>query len=123
MSAQRHASLVLTCEHGGNRVPKEYAQLFRGARSALSSHRGWDPGALDLGRRMARRSGRSLHACTWTRLLIEPNRSVHNPRIWSSYTRELPREERERILERYWRPHQREVIDHGARILPAATSR
>lgn len=109
MSAQRHAGLVLTCEHGGKRVPREHAGLFRGAAKVLDSHRGWDPGALDLGRRMARRTGRALHASTWTRLLVEPNRSVHNPRIWSEFTRDLPRAERERILERYWRPHRREV--------------
>lgn len=103
------ARLVLTCEHGGKRVPREYGRLFRGAAKVLSSHRGWDPGALDLARRMARRTGRRLHACTWTRLLVEPNRSTHNPRIWSEFTRDLPRAERERILERYWRPHRREV--------------
>jgi predicted N-formylglutamate amidohydrolase len=103
------AELVLTCEHAGNRVPREHARLFRGARAVLASHRGWDPGALDLGLRMARRAGSRLHFCTWTRLLVEPNRSTHNPRIWSSYTRGLPREERQRILERYWRPHRRQV--------------
>ena len=37
---------ALTCEHGGNRIPREYAHLFRGARAVLASHRGWDPGAL-----------------------------------------------------------------------------
>jgi predicted N-formylglutamate amidohydrolase len=103
------ARLVLTCEHGGKRVPREHARLFRGAAKVLSSHRGWDPGALDLARRMARRTGSTLHACTWTRLLVEPNRSAHNPRIWSEFSRDLPRDERERILECYWRPHRREV--------------
>lgn len=112
------AELVLTCEHGGNRVPREYASLFRGARAVLDSHRGWDAGALDLARGMARRTGSALHACTWTRLLVEPNRSAHNPRLWSSFTRELPRAQKQRILERYWRPHYREVeaaIDAAAR--------
>jgi len=101
--------LVLTCEHAGKRVPREHAALFRGASAVLASHRGWDPGALELARRMARRTGSELHACTWTRLLVEPNRSAHNPRIWSSFTRALPRAERERILERYWKPHRRAV--------------
>jgi predicted N-formylglutamate amidohydrolase len=103
------ARLVLSCEHAGMRVPREHAALFRGAQAVLASHRGWDPGALDLGRRMAQRMGCKLHACTWTRLLVEPNRSPHNPRIWSSFTRALPRALRERILERYWRPHRTRV--------------
>ena len=44
--------LLLTCEHGGNRIPPEYRALFRGATAALASHRGWDPGALALARRL-----------------------------------------------------------------------
>lgn len=110
--------LVLSCEHACRRVPREHAALFRGAQAVLASHRGWDPGALDLGRRMAKRTGCKLHACTWTRLLVEPNRSPHNPRIWSSFTRALPRATRERILERYWRPHRTQVeaaFDRAAR--------
>jgi predicted N-formylglutamate amidohydrolase len=46
---------------------------------------------------------------TWSRLLVEANRASTNPRIWSSYTAVLSRDEREAILERYWWPHRREV--------------
>ena len=42
--------LLRTCEHGGNRVPSAYRSVFRGARSALDSHRGQDMGALALAR-------------------------------------------------------------------------
>jgi predicted N-formylglutamate amidohydrolase len=46
---------------------------------------------------------------TWSRLLVESNRTPTNPRIWSRYTAGLSNEERARILERYWWPHRREV--------------
>lgn len=46
--------LVLSCEHGGNRVPGPWKDRFRGARDVLDSHRGWDPGALSLARSRAR---------------------------------------------------------------------
>ncbi len=36
--------IVITCEHGGNRVPKLYRELFHGQRRLLESHRGYDPG-------------------------------------------------------------------------------
>jgi len=108
-SARKVGQLVLTCEHGGNRIPTEYAGLFRGAKAALESHRGWDEGALELARVMARKLGRPLHFTTWSRLLVESNRSPTNPRIWSSFTEHLPKAERERILERWWRPHRTEV--------------
>jgi len=110
--------LLLTCEHGGNRIPAAYAHVFRGAASVLASHRGWDPGALDVARALARRFRLPVLAVAWSRLLVEANRSPTNPRIWSSYTKDLPGEERQRILDRYWWPHRREVeeaVDRGVK--------
>jgi len=102
-------SLLLTCEHGGNRIPREYASLFRGAASVLASHRGWDPGALTLARLLARRLRRPLLSVTWSRLFVEANRAPTNRRIWSRFTAPLPKDERQRILDRWWRPHREEV--------------
>jgi len=104
--------LLLTCEHGGNRIPGAYAHLFRGEQALLASHRGWDPGALQLARLLSRRLRRPLYATTWSRLLVEHNRSPSNPRIWSAFTAGLPKAERERILERWWRPH-RETVERA----------
>jgi predicted N-formylglutamate amidohydrolase len=103
------AALVLTCEHAGNRIPRELAPLFEGAGELLASHRGWDPGAHDLARVIARRLRTPLFAVTWSRLLVEANRSETNPRIWSRFTARLPKQERDRILERWWRPHRAAV--------------
>ena len=105
----RADSLLLTCEHAGNRIPREYASLFRGAADAVASHRGWDPGALDVARAVAKKLGVPLPAVAWSRLLVESNRSPTNRRIWSKYTADLPRAERDRILDRYWWPHRRAV--------------
>jgi predicted N-formylglutamate amidohydrolase len=107
--APGRSQLLLTCEHAGRRIPREYAALFRGRSRALASHRGFDPGALALARALARRLRRPLHAVPWSRLLVDANRSPANPRIWSATTARLPAEERERILARYWRPHRRAV--------------
>jgi len=101
--------LLLTCEHGGNRVPREYASLFDGASNVLDSHRGWDAGALPLARLLERELGRPLYSTTWSRLLVEANRSPTNRKIWSQYTADLPHQDRDRILERWWRPHREEV--------------
>jgi predicted N-formylglutamate amidohydrolase len=103
--------LLLTCEHAGNRIPSAYAPLFRGAREVLGSHRGWDPGALTLARLLGRRMRRPLLAVTWSRLFVDANRTTTNPRIWSTFTRGLPRDERERILARWWKPHRQAVED------------
>ena len=111
MSKRRRGALalVLTCEHAGNCIPREYARLFAGASKALASHRGWDPGALPLGKLMARALRLPLLSTSWSRLLVEANRSAHLKKVWSRFTADLPESERERILARYWRPHRQEV--------------
>ena len=52
-------SIVLTCEHGGHRVPRALPRAVRGLERALSSHRGWDAGALDVARRSRARVARA----------------------------------------------------------------
>ncbi len=92
--------LLVTCEHGGNRVPARYRGLF--PRALLESHRGWDPGALHLARELAP----GVICTTTTRLLVDCNRSEGHPRLFHEA---VPRAERARILERYYRPHRERV--------------
>ncbi len=120
-------TLVLTCEHADHRIPRRYAALFAGAEDVLASHRGWDPGALRLARLLARRLERPLLVTHWSRLLVESNRSPSNPRIWSSFTKGLPREERQEILDRYWLPHRedveaaiRRIVNRGGHVVHVA---
>lgn len=107
--AGERLSALLTCEHGGHRVPLRYRPLFAGREEVLRSHRGWDPGALPLARRLSRRLGLELVASTVSRLVVELNRSLHHPRLFSELTRELPGEERERILRHYYEPFRSRV--------------
>ena len=98
-------AVLVTSEHGGNDVPAEHRSLFRGRKALLDSHRGWDPGTLDLAERLASALGAPLVPSTVTRLLVDLNRSPHNPRVFSDMTRPLPRAERLALLERWHRPH------------------
>ena len=108
-------SVLITCEHGGNRVPGRWRSLFDGADEALASHRGWDAGALPLARTLARRLRAPLLAATVTRLLVDLNRSPHNPRVFSDWTRGLGREERSELLRRWHAPHRAAVESEVAR--------
>jgi predicted N-formylglutamate amidohydrolase len=103
--ADAERTLILSCEHGGNRTPKEYLALFRGKRRLLASHRGWDPFALDLARRLSRALRAPLIAATTTRLLVDLNRSPHNPAVFSEVTRDLPPARKQRLLARYHSRH------------------
>ena len=101
--------LFVTCEHAGNVVPKEYANLFVGHEHLLPTHRGWDPGALKLAREMAGRFAAPLYYDETTRLLADLNRSVGTPDLHSEATRHLAKAERRRLLEAYYFPHRRRV--------------
>jgi predicted N-formylglutamate amidohydrolase len=120
--------LVVTCEHGGRAVPRDYARLFAGRQSLLASHRGWDAGALDLARHLARAFDAPLHAATTTRLLVDLNRSIGHPQLFSEITRPLPRSQRQQIVERFYRPHRLAVeadilrrVAGGGRIIHVAS--
>ncbi len=113
------AFLLVTCEHGGNRVPKEYRALFAGRKSLLATHRAYDPGALTLARDLARAFDAPLVASTVTRLLVELNRSPGHPQLYSEVTRDLPRSEKARIVERYYEPYRREVEERVAQATAA----
>lgn len=103
--ADAERRLILTCEHASNRVPAELARLFRGERALLATHRGWDPGALEVAQGLARRLRAPLVAGEATRLVVDLNRSPHNRAVFSKFTRDLPRPARETLLARYHAPH------------------
>ena len=110
MSHARAArALLVTCEHGGNRVPAEYRQLFVGWRQVLGSHRGYDPGALALARDLAGHFGAPLVASTTSRLLVELNRSPGHPAQFSERTRVLPADQKARLAALHYEPYRAEV--------------
>lgn len=102
---------LLSCEHAGRRIPRRHASHFAGAGRTLAGHRGHDRGALALARRLSRRLGCPLHFQTVSRLLVDLNRSPRHPRVFSEYVRDLPREEKERILARWHRPYREALAD------------
>lgn len=96
--------LILTCEHAGNEIPEKYEQLFKGAFEVLQTHRGYDPGALDLFRELSRLATFSQEYMI-SRLLIEPNRSLGHPKLFSEFTTDLPEADKEELLEEFYLPY------------------
>lgn len=113
--------LVITCEHGGNRIPKSYRDLFYGHQVLLNSHRGFDPGALIMARALAKAFAAPLVAATVSRLLVDLNRSVGHPSLHYETIRNTPTELRQRIVKRYYQPYRTKterlvrqaIADHG----------
>jgi predicted N-formylglutamate amidohydrolase len=118
-TALRPVELVVSCEHGGNRVPAAYRRLF--PPSVLASHRGYDPGALDLARNFARTYRAKLFYSTVTRLLVDLNRSEGHRQ---SFSRFVPRALKREVLASHHRPyraaleaHVRTAIARGRRVV------
>ena len=103
--------IVLTCEHGGNRIPARYAHLFNSAAALLDGHRGYDVGAFEVARFLARKLGVPLFTGTVSRLLVDLNRSLGHPALFSEYVRDLDSVEKKRILERHYYPYRLQVED------------
>ena len=94
--------LIISCEHGGFEVPADYAAVFAGQQPLLHSHRGWDPGALQLARQLADAFVAPLYASTTTRLLIDLNRSMGHRQLFSAATRVLSKADQEKIVVRHY---------------------
>lgn len=102
-------ALLLTCEHGGNRVPPAFRALFAGHRALLASHRGYDRGALACARSLAAALRTPLIHAEVTRLLVDLNRSPHHPALFSEISRALSPSARADALARHYFPHRRRI--------------
>jgi predicted N-formylglutamate amidohydrolase len=108
-SRRRPHTLLVSCEHGGNRIPAECRPLFVGAAEVLDSHRGLDYGALESARAFGRRLGVEPVTATISRLVCDLNRSPHHRNLFSEYTRDLPPERREALLAAHYWPYRTRV--------------
>ncbi len=115
----RDVRFLVTCEHGGNKIPARYAILFAAHTAALNSHRGWDPGALTLARSLAKLLDAPLIASQTSRLLVDLNRSEHHPKLFSAMTDVLQDDARNRILDEHYRPYRDDVEAAGDAIIDA----
>lgn len=109
---------VLVCEHASCHIPAEY-DLLGLAAGAERDHIGWDIGAADLTRAMARRLDSAAILANYSRLLIDLNRplAAESSIPTRSEETEIPGNallddpERTRRVERMFTPFHRTVAD------------
>lgn len=112
---------VITCEHGGNRIPAPYVDFFRDQQDLLDSHRGFDAGSLIMARALARALSAQLVFSTVSRLLVDLNRSIGHPHLHFDAVPKVPVTLRQEILRHYYQPYRDDterlvrqtIIDHG----------
>ena len=105
-------------------MPAPYRRLFRGRGTLLNSHRGYDPGALLMAEALARAFRAPLVTSTISRLLIDLNRSIGHPQLFSAATRRAPATVREEIVAQYYCPYRAQVerlvrqsVSRGRRVI------
>jgi len=103
--------LLITCEHGGNRVPARYRHLFGGRQGLLETHRAYDVGGLVMAKEIAASFDAPLISASVTRLLVDLNRSVGHRDLHSDATRKASPDELRQILTEHYRPYRAQVED------------
>lgn len=115
------ATLMLSCDHAVCAVPEWHRDRFRESEDILTSHRGWDPGALNLAQGFAMKTRTPLAHGEVTRLLIDLNRSPDNPERFSEFAAGLTDEQRQKLHERYFVSYRDLMVDRirsGLKISP-----
>ncbi len=102
--------IVLTCEHGGNKVPEHLQHLFLSNKQILHTHKALDLGALDLFNQLKPLADFSISSTT-SRLLIELNRSLHHKNLFSEFSKTLSTSEKKELINSYYLVYRNKVED------------
>lgn len=111
----RKRKIIITCEHAGNYVPREFRYLFINHEKELSSHLGWDIGALEVAKYMSRHIPAPLSYQRVSRLLVESNRSLHSEELFSKYSKELDKPIKKYILRKFYQTYRNAIEKNIAR--------
>lgn len=90
-------------------MPSQWRATFAAEAHWLATHRGWDPGALEMARFISRRLKAPLHATQWSRLLCDCNRDADNADVFSPLGKQLDVDSQRRILAQYHQPYRQAV--------------
>ncbi|MBC7661293.1 MAG: N-formylglutamate amidohydrolase [Chitinophagaceae bacterium] len=104
--------LLLSCEHAGYKIPKVYAsKLDEETKTLLSTHRGWDKGALALAKDVSKTENAPLFFTEISRLLVDCNRSLPHKNCFGPAFRDESPEMKEQIAFDYYHPYRQSVVD------------
>lgn len=111
---------LVTCEHGSNRVPRSLANFFQvqESDSRCVCMDGFDVGARQVARHFATRLGCAAVEAKYSPVVIDCNRSANHRSLFSGPARQIPLEDRKRLIDEVLVAHHnrvRSLIDHQHR--------
>lgn len=99
------SNLILTCEHGGNQIPVSLKKQFNDHSHILKTHRGLDIGVLEIAKLMQKKLKSPFIYSTTSRLVVDLNRTLNNPTLFSEFMKPLPKVTLQKVLDTYYFPH------------------
>ncbi|MCC5815297.1 MAG: N-formylglutamate amidohydrolase [Leptospira sp.] len=105
----KNCFLLLSCEHYTNAIPKEYKYLFQNNKSILESHSGWDIGMPETIAYLEKELGINCFKASASRLIVDLNRSIRHPNLFSPFTKILTKQEKSDILNQYYHPYRDKI--------------
>ncbi len=110
-------ALLVSCEHGGFRIPREYrAYVSAKTEALLKTHRGWDLGALDLAKEVSKDHNAPLYFTETSRLLIDCNRTLSHKSCLGPDFREVDPALKLEIARDFYHPYRSSVIQGVKRL-------
>jgi predicted N-formylglutamate amidohydrolase len=116
LSGRADAGLIVLCDHAVNAFPEGYGTLGL-PEAQLSRHIAYDIGAASVTRQISQALDVPAVMARYSRLLIDPNRSLDDPTLISRISdgavipgnRRVDSVEREVRLSRFYRPYHRAI--------------
>lgn len=105
-------NLIITCEHASNLIPQEFNDIFVKSRDILNTHKGYDIGAQDVAVYLSAKLKVPLFKASYSRLLIDLNRSLNNRNLFSSLTKHLDKTIKKEIIRDYYLPYRNQVEEY-----------
>jgi predicted N-formylglutamate amidohydrolase len=101
---------IVTCEHATPALPAAWQTLLQSYCDGCETHQLWDPGTPEIASWLGKLLRAPVFKGEFSRLLVDLNRSVNHPSLFSPPMRELPDRDRTRVLTTYYYPFRHQVI-------------
>lgn len=110
--------LFLFADHASNAIPSGFENLGV-SNQELATHIGWDIGAEAVSRMLAKQLNATLLCCRFSRLLIDPNRTLDNPALIPETSdniiipgnQGLSAQARQNRIDTFYRPYHKRLRD------------
>lgn len=97
--------LVLSCEHAENKIPKRFSHAYIDFQQQLATHAGYDIGAKSIFKEFKKLQPAYAQAAQYSRLLIDLNRTLNYPHVFSKISNQFINSEKSFIIKNYYLPY------------------